>query len=157
VRVRFHAETLEVLYGQRCVEVLPRLRGRKNHHINYRHVIDSLVRKPGAFENYRYHEALFPTSRFRMAYDGLKRTMPARAHKEYLQILHLAAYETEGGVDNALRILMDSEEPITAKSVAALVQSGPTPPPVADVRIDPVNLRLYDGLLDGFALEETAR
>jgi len=28
VRVRFHAETLDVFYGQRCVEVLPRLRGQ---------------------------------------------------------------------------------------------------------------------------------
>lgn len=84
VRVRFHAETLEVFYAQRRVEVLPRLRGRKKHRIDYRHVIDSLVRKPGAFENYRYREDLFPTSRFRMAYDALKDAMPARAHKEYL-------------------------------------------------------------------------
>ena len=154
VRVRFHAETLEVFYAQRCVEVLPRLRGRKNHHVNYRHVIDSLVRKPGAFENYRYREDLFPTSRFRMAYDALKHTMPARAHKEYLQILRLAAHETETGVDDALRALIDAEQPITAQSVEALVKSGQTPPPVTDVRIDPVDLGLYDGLLDGLELEE---
>ena len=157
VRVRFHAETLEVLYGQRCVEMLPRLRGRKNHCVNYRHVIDSLTRKPGAFENYRYREDLFPTSRFRMAYDGLKRAMPARAHKEYLQILHLAARETESGVDNALRSLMDAERPVTAESVAALVKSGHTPPPVTEVRIAPVDLSLYDGLLDGCELEEAVR
>lgn len=154
VRVRFHAETLEVFYGQRCVEVLPRLRGRKNHRINYRHVIDSLVRKPGAFENYRYHEDLFPTSRFRMAYDALKHTMPARAHKEYLQILRLAAHETETGVDDALRALMDTEQPITAQNVEVLVKSGQTPPPVTQVRIDAVDLGLYDGLLDGLELEE---
>jgi hypothetical protein len=154
VRVRFHVETLEVFYAQRCVEVLPRLRGRKNHHINYRHVIDSLVRKPGAFESYRYRENLFPTSRFRMAYDALKHTMPARAHKEYLQILRLAAHETETGVDDALRALIDAEQPITAKSVQALVRSGQTPPPVTEVRIDPVDLGLYDGLLDGLELEE---
>ena len=29
-----------------------------------------------------------------------------------------------------------------------------TPPPVTEVRIDPVDLGLYDGLLDGLALEE---
>jgi hypothetical protein len=154
VRVRFHAETLEVFYGQRCVEVLERLRGRKNHRINYRHVIDSLVRKPGAFENYRYREDLFPTSRFRMAYDALKHTMPARAHKEYLQILRLAAHETETGVDDALRTLIDAEQPITAKSVETLVKSGQTTPPVTEVRIDAVDLGLYDGLLDGLELEE---
>jgi len=49
------------------LEDLPRLRGRSKHRIDYRHIIEWLVRKPGAFENYRYKEDLFPTSRFRMA------------------------------------------------------------------------------------------
>ena len=39
---------------------MPRLAGSGKHAINYRHVIDSLVRKPGAFENYQYHEEMFP-------------------------------------------------------------------------------------------------
>ena len=50
---------------------MPRLVGHGKHAINYRHVIDSLVRKPGAFENYQYREDMFPTSHFRMAYDWL--------------------------------------------------------------------------------------
>jgi hypothetical protein len=33
------------------------------------------VRKPGAFENYRYREELFPTSRFRMAWDELRESL----------------------------------------------------------------------------------
>src|SRR5207249_4020617 len=52
VEVRVQAETLEVWYGQRQEEVLPRLQGRDKHHLNYRHVIDWLVRKPGAFHGY---------------------------------------------------------------------------------------------------------
>jgi hypothetical protein len=48
-----------------------KLRGEKGHYINYRHIIDWLVRKPGAFENYRYKDDLFPTSQFRIAYDLL--------------------------------------------------------------------------------------
>ena len=54
VEVRLGAEALEVWYAQRQVEVLPRLRGEHKHRIEYRHIIDWLVRKPGAFENYRY-------------------------------------------------------------------------------------------------------
>ena len=61
---------------------MPRLRGEGKHNINYRHIIDWLVRKPGAFENYRYRDALFPTHRFRMAYDQLRRTQSSRASKE---------------------------------------------------------------------------
>ena len=69
--VRVHAEELQVWYAQRQVDTLPRLRGSGKHRIQYRHIIDWLVRKPGAFEHYRYREELFPTTQFRMAYDRL--------------------------------------------------------------------------------------
>jgi hypothetical protein len=72
VEVRLKPDTVEVWYGDRKVEELPRLRGRGKHRVDYRHIIDWLVRKPGAFENYRYREELFPTSGFRMSYDALR-------------------------------------------------------------------------------------
>ena len=53
VEVRLYVEHVEVWYAQQEMERFPRLRGRKKHAINYRHIIDWLVRKPGAFENYR--------------------------------------------------------------------------------------------------------
>lgn len=124
VEVRLGAETLEVWYGQQKMETLPRLRGEGRHHIQYRHIIDWLVRKPGAFVNYRYREALFPTSRFRMAYDLLSTQSPKEASREYLAILALAAKESEIGVDDALRFLLSTEKPLTAEAVAALLRSG---------------------------------
>src|SRR6516165_642296 len=99
VEVHIGAEILEVWHGARRVDHLPRLRGRGKHRIEYRHIIDWLVRKPGAFEAYRYRDAMFPTSRFRMAYDALKGLRPARAAREYLEILLLAAQEGETAVD----------------------------------------------------------
>lgn len=67
VDVHIKVEFLEVWSGSVLVERLLRLRGRNKHAINYRHVIDWLVRKPGAFKDYRYLDAMFPTSRFRRA------------------------------------------------------------------------------------------
>ena len=157
VRVRFHAETLDVFYGQSLVTTLPRLRGKKGSRINYRHVIDSLVRKPGAFEAYRYREELFPTSRFRMAYDALKRSAPERASKEYLAILHMAAIETEVGVDDALRQLIDTEETITAAAVKTLLESGQDIAPATDVKIDAVDLDDYDQLLEAVRCAEVVQ
>ena len=78
VEARLYLDHVEVWYGQKKVEDLPRLRGRGKHRIDYRHIIEWLVRKPGAFENYRYQEDLFPTSRFRMAYDALRESTPVR-------------------------------------------------------------------------------
>ena len=51
---------LEVCYGRKLVVTLPRLVGPAHQHVNYRHVIDSLLRKPGGFRDYRYREALSP-------------------------------------------------------------------------------------------------
>jgi hypothetical protein len=62
VEARVYADVIEVWYGQRKQELLPRLRGRHKHRIDYRHVIGWLVRKPGAFAGYRYRAELFPTS-----------------------------------------------------------------------------------------------
>src|SRR5438270_9362977 len=108
VEARLYAERVEVFYARKRVEELPRLRGRGKHRIDYRHVIDWLVRKPGAFADYRYQADLFPSSRFRMAYDALLQQRPARAAKEYLRILHLAARGSEAAVAAALAELLNT-------------------------------------------------
>lgn len=147
VEVRLHADHLEVWYAQRQVGTMERLRGRKKHRINYRHIIDWLVRKPGAFANYRYFSDLFPTSRFRMALDALQQREPQRGHKTYLKILELAAKENETRVDDALRVLIDSGRAIDFETVEAMVgKAGALPPPHA-VNIPCVNLADYDTML----------
>jgi hypothetical protein len=149
VEVRVYAEHLEVWYAQRQMEKIPRLRGSSKHRIQYRHIIDWLVRKPGAFENYRYREDLFPTHRFRMTYDELKRTRPCRASREYVQILYLAARESEAAVDEILQGLLDRGESICSDLVAQELEAGQSPPRVTDVVIVGVDLAGYDALLLG--------
>ena len=157
VDVRLYADELEVWFAGKVVERLPRLRGQRKHRINYRHVIDWLVRKPGAFENYRYREDLFPTSRFRMAYDVLRETAPGRASREYLQILELAARENESMVDSALRALLEEGQAITAQGVRERIGCSETPCPVTEVRVEATDLSSFDMLFnhkevwDGFA------
>ena len=71
VRVLVTETTVVVCYEQ--LEVVRYARSVKNRpRIDYRHIIASLVRKPGAFANYLYREELFPGTAFRQAYDRLK-------------------------------------------------------------------------------------
>lgn len=149
VRVRLYAEHLEVWYAQRCVEKVPRLRGEGKHRIEYRHIIEWLVRKPGAFENYRYRDDMFPSGRFRMLYDRLKSHHTVqKASKEYLAVLYLAATEGESLVDRALESLLMLGGPISASEVEMIVSSWKAyPPPKAQVHIEKVDLKSYDGLL----------
>ena len=147
IEVRVYGEHLEVWYAQQCIEKIPRLRGEGKHRIQYRHIIDWLVRKPGAFENYRYREELFPTHRFRMAYDWLKGRHPSRSAKEYLGILHLAARQNEASVDYALRTLIANEQPISIGAVEAIMGSLEQIPSPTQVSIAEVDLGAYDALL----------
>lgn len=156
VEVRLYVEHVEVWYAQQEVERFARLRGRKKHTVNYRHLIDWLVRKPGAFENYAYREDLFPTSRFRMAYDALKETHQGRAAKEYLKILHLAARQSETAVDEALRVLLAGDRAVTPAAVEALVCQTEAIPAATDVTVEAMDLSSFDDLFlhkevwDGF-------
>lgn len=149
VRVRLYCEHLEVWYAQKCVEKIPRLRGEGKHHIQYRHIIDWLVRKPGAFENYRYREDLFPSIHFRMFYDGLKKQHTVqKAAKEYLKILELAATEGESLVEQALESLLELGWLISFLAVQIVVENWKAAPaPAAQLRIETVDLRSYDELL----------
>lgn len=147
VEVRLYGDRLDIWYGQKRVDRIPRLSGRGKHHINYRHVIDGLVRKPGAFKNYRYRADLFPTVRFRRCWDLLQEARPATAAKQYLKILHLAARESEELTDRALRQLLVRGECPTSGKVAELVRGEQTLPPLWQVQVDDVKLNAYDALL----------
>jgi len=149
VKVRVYADKLEIWYAQRHIGTLPRLRGENGHYINYRHNIDRLVRKPGAFENYCYKEDMFPSSQFRIAYDMLRDICSIRqANKEYLKILELAAKEDEFLVNEALRLLINLEEEISFGKVKQFIDSKQKPPEPTQIQIEQVDLNDYDLLLE---------
>jgi hypothetical protein len=150
VEVRLYAQHLEVWYGHEKVEAVPRLRGRNQHRVNYRHVIDWLVRKPGAFADYRYQADLFPSSLFRVAYDRLaSQYAGGGGDKQYLKILELAARENESLVEAAIGRLCDLDQTMSFEAVEALVQSGQQMAAPTAVRVDEVDLSAYDPLLGG--------
>jgi hypothetical protein len=144
--IRVRAEVLELYLGANRLETLPRLRGQHQQLIEYRHLIDSLVRKPGAFAQYRYHDALFPSLLFRQAYDALCRSHPQRADQHYLRILHLAATSSEAEVEIALALLLEAGTVPTHEAVRSLVR--PCERPVLpELTSGVVDLSLYDQLL----------
>ena len=147
VFARIYAEHIDIYYAQKQIECLPRLRGQSKHYVNYRHIIDWLIRKPGAFENYRYRSDLFPSSNFRIAYDLFVKKSPSRGHKDYLALLKLAAKGSESAVEQALRQLMIEGAEITVASVKALTEDLTAIPDALDVSIDAVDLTTYDELL----------
>ena len=148
VLVRVRAERLEVYRGTRLLLTMPRLHGQGRHRIDYRHVIWSLVRKPGAFANYRYRDELFPGLLFRRAYDALTAAHPERADREYVRLLHLAASTTESEVEAALTLLLEQATAPTLDAVRELVRE-PGPGAMPALAAAPLDLAGYDQLLSG--------
>jgi len=148
VQIKLYVDHLEVWYAQRIIERIPRLKGRGSHQINYRHIIDWLERKPGAFANYRYQSDMFPSSYFRMAYDELKRIKPLHADKEYIQILKIAAKEGESTTEVVLRGLLSKQDPLSVLDIQSQIQSQWLIKPMTDVTVHDVDLMTYDLLLN---------
>jgi hypothetical protein len=149
VETRIGADTIAVWYAGTLVQTMERLRGEAKHRIDYRHVIDWLVRKPGAFARYVYREDLYPTLTFRRAYDALREQQVARADREYLQFLYLAAHEGESRVEAALAELLDQGRLLSEQAVQTLLGRDTPLSLAAQVSAPMVDLRSYDALLEG--------
>jgi len=145
VEVRQYADHLEVFFKDKLTLELPRLRGSDSTRIDYRHVIWSLVRKPGAFARYKFREELFPSMAFRRAYDALEKWRGERADIEYVRILHLAASTMEGPVERALAELLEAGQRFDYAAVKAIAVPQPVEVPV--VTIGAVDLTQFDRLL----------
>ena len=147
MRVRIYEDRIEAFYADKLQLECERLRGKNLRRIDYRHVIWSLVRKPGAFDRYVYREEMFPAVVFRRAYDAIQ--TPHRGVKgdlEYLRILHLAASTMESEVAAALDRLLAAGSAITCDAVkvetalAAAIEVPAMSPAIID-------LKAYDDLL----------
>jgi len=147
VIVRVYEWQVEVWYAGKCVESMPRLTGVRKYRINYRHVIDTLLRKPGGFRNYRYREEMFPGSVFRQAWEYLNRHYaPRNADMAFLRILKLAASGLESDVEAVLAELLAAKTTWNDQTVAERVQ--PSQVQIPDLEAPPINLQEYDQLLN---------
>ncbi len=154
VDVRISAEWIKVTHHGIEVQSMPRLIGVGGSAINYRHVIDSLVRKPGAFENYKYRQDMFPTSHFRIAYDMLCDAHSGKvAVRNYLQILQIAARESQDAVQDALRHQIQSGQSIDVELVRQMVSEAIEIKPATDIDVESPNLNDFDELFHTFDKE----
>lgn len=150
VKVRIFEHRIEVYYANKLELACDRLRG-KTARIDYRHVIWSLVRKPGAFCRYVYRDELFPSVTFRRAYDAIQATKPGiKGDVEYLRILHLAASTMESDIEQALAMLLAEGLPLTADATKKKCTQTPdsdSAPNIPALESQPVDLAAYDSLL----------
>jgi len=147
LRVRLHADIVELDHRGERVAVIDRLIGSDKHRIDYRHIIHALVRKPGAFRRYVFREALFPSLEFRRAYDALVVVGADQADLDYVRILHLAASDGEECVRAVLAGLLASAITPAYEAVRAEVRGERTQEGRPYLNITAPDLAVYDRLL----------
>ncbi|MDI1273574.1 IS21 family transposase [Polaromonas sp.] len=145
VEARVSEAEVSFHYQGEAVVLYPRSHSQEPR-IDYRHVIDSLVRKPGAFARYLYREELFPRPVFRQAYDRLAAQEEGQASLRYLRLLQLAALFGEDRVATALgTVLRDGALPL-AENLEPGLREVPPPRPVELAAFTP-DLSSYDSLI----------
>jgi transposase len=137
----FH-DKIKLYYGQKCLQEMPKAQGIAG--INYRHIIEGLIRKPGAFANYQYREALFPRLCFRLAYDTLIAHSRNCGTKQYLEILQLAKTHGEQQVAAGLELLFEQKIPPSPEKIKELLEVSSVVP---SIKIKQPRLAIYNQLL----------
>jgi len=125
LKARIYETQVVLLDGREVLAQMPLQGGDRGAVIDFRHVIGWLVRKPGAFAQYRWREFMFPTMVYRAAYDSLLGShCPEEADKHYLRILEVASLEGTTAVENALEELMSQPKTrLEAREVSALLEA----------------------------------
>lgn len=148
LKAKIYEERIDLCLGQNIVYAFPRIIGGRSVFINYRHIINSLLRKPGAFENYKYKDELYPTDNFKKAYERLieeKKNNQRSANLEYLRILKLAADNMEEDIDIALSLILASKDSLLTIDTVTDLLMNKSIPKIDDLEIIP-DLNIYDHL-----------
>ncbi|MDQ6960615.1 MAG: hypothetical protein Q9M27_06240 [Mariprofundaceae bacterium] len=148
LRVHLYARHLSLHLGSEKVLDLTRVFAKDGHHrvrsVDFRHVIDSLVKKPQAFRHSILRDDLLPNDQYRAIWHRVDGEMDARfACKYIVKVLHIAA---KGGCVRTLGDWLSAQEKMPDMNV---VQQHFLPVPSADPQVTggQHDLDEYDGLI----------
>lgn len=149
LRAHLYEDRIEFFHGRVVVAVVDRHHGDRGTYVNWRHLLEAMQRKPGAFRRYRYREHFFPSILWRKAYDVLQQAhSEGRAEREYLGLLALAKEEARQAlVEEAITSLLAKGDLSLDAARQALGVSEASPEVVEAVAVLQADLSVYDTLV----------
>jgi len=156
LRVRLYDDRLELFLGASYLQDLPRGRAHPNgghgHVVNYRHVIHSLRKKPGALLGLSYRDHLFPRRVFRDVWDRLlEQTSDREACRTMVALLALA-HDRGCEADLADQLEQDLRQNRLPNVTALQTLFTPSPESLPGVTVILSDLSAYDQLLSTSAI-----
>lgn len=116
LRIRIYENRIEGYFsGEKILDTSKSVEAK----IHYSHVIGSLIKKPGAFDRYRWKEQLFPKEIFKTAHERMQREQGLDfANREHLRILKMCVDRDEASIANTLEdLLQDIKTPISSDRI----------------------------------------
>lgn len=152
VMVRLYPQQVECWLGGQCVLSVPRAtsQGGQRHprHIDYRHLVAALKRKPGAFARWVLRDAVFPREVYRRTWERLSAQLAERdACKTMVGLLALAADGHEAQLADELEQLLEMGQLPDLHALTQLV--APRRGELPEVAVQLPALSGYDALLEG--------
>lgn len=140
LRVRLFKEHIELFLGGTFLMELTRVRGKpgaRQHAVNYRHVIHSLRKKPGALPRLAYREQLFPRDAYRKLYHAAMEALPERnACRLTVELLALAhERNVEAELAKAIQDELDAARLPTLEGMRARFAPNPIHMPQINVML----------------------
>jgi hypothetical protein len=152
LRVRLFDDRLDLLIGGTPLMTLPRGRahpsGKHDQVVDYRHVIQSLRRKPMALLNLVYRDQLFPRDAYRRTFDVLLEQVPERQACRLMVDLLAMAHERncEGELADQLSAWLQAGHLPDIAALRARFSPDPALLPKVVVRLTP--LQAYEALIN---------
>jgi hypothetical protein len=152
LKVRLYEDHIEGYLGEHRVLEAPRLRRTSTvhhpRHIDFRHLLPALKRKPGALVRWRLRDALFPRSEFAQTWQRLMERLPeAKAARVMIGLLEMAAADgCEVAVAHELAAIHDRNELPDLQQLQDRFCPRAAQMPAVSVRLP--SLAAYDALVE---------
>lgn len=149
LRVHLYHDRLECYLSSTLVATLKRVyatQKHRSHNIDYRHIYQSLMKKPGAFRRWVFRDDLLPTQAYQQIWQAADRLLePQMACKYIVGCLALAAeHNCEQALgDYILKVLEEQKLPSLSDLQMKFVRSAAQLP---EVKVQQHNLASYDNL-----------
>jgi hypothetical protein len=120
---------------------------RHPRHIDYRHLVAALKRKPGAFARWVLRDAVFPREVYRQTWERLSAALPERdACKTMVGLLALAADGHEAQLADEMERLLEMGQRPHLRALTELV--APRRGRLPEVAVQLPEVAGYDALLE---------
>jgi len=151
LRVRLYDDRLDVFIGATLLMTLTRGRaaatGKHAHVVDYRHVIHALRRKPMALLNLVYRDQLFPRDAYRLTFDRLLETIPAKSACRLMVDLLALAHERGCEAELAMLLTADLSAAQLPDITALRARFAPDPAALPEIVVQLTPLIAYEALL----------